>query len=352
MAIKLKYQICYQLFKLFGNNKASPSAMPRKVLFICYQGIGDLILTTPVFSAFKRRFPNCQIDVAAASNGSMILQNNPNISRIIAHSSQKINRHEWRYIQDIRQQHYDYIIDLCGWASPFRLLSMKLLGTAYKLRLRNKSIEKNRGAAETWHVYDEVIEADDKINFSLYQRSSLRFFAINDIEDKCQIYLQDKQTVETIKNMNLKSPVIFFNPGGSRKNNSLTMKQAITIIKLILLKIPHAHIIFNSFNVSWYNENSKKKIEHIAKYIVFLHNTKLESIVEWIRHSDLVICSDTGVCHIATSLSIKQIIFSLSTNEVTPYFMPLYGEYASIVLNKNETDHLEILPEKIQQLLG
>ena len=54
----------------------------RKILFITLSNIGDVVLTLPVLSALKDRFPNKTIDVVVGPNGQDIFTKDPRINRV------------------------------------------------------------------------------------------------------------------------------------------------------------------------------------------------------------------------------------------------------------------------------
>lgn len=59
-------------------------SMPREILVIRPNDLGDLHTTTPVFDALRRRFPTSRIVAAVGSWGIPILAHNPNIDEVVA----------------------------------------------------------------------------------------------------------------------------------------------------------------------------------------------------------------------------------------------------------------------------
>jgi len=348
---KIRYRIWYTIFKLFSQQNKTIRPKPNNVLFLCHPGIGDVILTTPIFTAFKNKFPYAIIDVITSTKGALILQNNPALNQIFSRISRKLNIKELPFIRQIRKKNYDYIIDLCDWSSPGRLLKIKLFGGKQKLRLRNTSVENNRGETESWNVYDHVVEADQTDHFSIYQSAILKFFNIQIEQYEYKIYLSSEQARQQIKKLNLTSPIVFLNFGGSRINNSLCFTQVEYILNTIISNFPSAKIIFNTFNIHWF-KTYKNIIKNLSNQILILSDIKISTLVEWIKHSDLVIGTDSGSSHIATACNVKQIIFSLSSNNDTQYFIPMYGEYCSIRLDENSIDNLKDFPTILKRMLG
>lgn len=69
--------------------------------------MGDIILTTPVASALRKRFPEAEIDFLVDPAFSSILEYNPSIDRI----QQYDRNHVSHMLRHLRAQHYDVVFD-------------------------------------------------------------------------------------------------------------------------------------------------------------------------------------------------------------------------------------------------
>lgn len=67
----------------FGKNISSGGQDPIILIRRTTSGLGDLIMTTPALAALKKKFPDKQIEVACKPELSPILQNNPNIDKLL-----------------------------------------------------------------------------------------------------------------------------------------------------------------------------------------------------------------------------------------------------------------------------
>ncbi len=57
---------------------------PRRILLVCTQRIGDVLLTTPLLRSLKRAWPEAQLDVLVLPGTQGALEGNPDVTHIIA----------------------------------------------------------------------------------------------------------------------------------------------------------------------------------------------------------------------------------------------------------------------------
>lgn len=91
----------------------------KKIMLIRLDGIGDIVLFTPVLKLFRERFPNAEISVLVSSVGKMLLKSCPYIDVIIEndHFFKYEHEHQWKlseriaFAKKIRRTSYDLSID-------------------------------------------------------------------------------------------------------------------------------------------------------------------------------------------------------------------------------------------------
>jgi len=92
----------------------------KKILVIRRDNIGDLVCTTPLFSALRARFPDAEIDALVNSYNVSVLENNPDVDAVYAYTKAK-HRPEGKSLAGIyldrlalflalRRKHFDYAI--------------------------------------------------------------------------------------------------------------------------------------------------------------------------------------------------------------------------------------------------
>ena len=95
---------------------------PAKILLIRLRGIGDVVLTMPLLDNLRAAFPQAQIDYLTEPPSAPLLQHHPalNETLIFEHKNWKKlplraqAQAYWHFIQKVRAQRYDWVIDLFG----------------------------------------------------------------------------------------------------------------------------------------------------------------------------------------------------------------------------------------------
>jgi heptosyltransferase-2 len=80
-----------------------------KILIVCGGGIGDLLMTSPMFRAINQAYPSSQVSVLIVQsiNASLLAQN-PFVNQVIDWNIYKANG--WGLINRLKQEKFDYVI--------------------------------------------------------------------------------------------------------------------------------------------------------------------------------------------------------------------------------------------------
>ena len=70
-----------------STNFTFESHPPTRILLISWRYLGDTLLLTPLLSSLKNAYPHAAIDVLIPSNNAAVLENNPDIHRVITIAS-------------------------------------------------------------------------------------------------------------------------------------------------------------------------------------------------------------------------------------------------------------------------
>lgn len=92
---------------------------PKKILVLRWTPhMGDVVYTTPMFSAVKKKYPNCKICVVGRGRVEEVIRHNPEVDKFIEYKD-----NFWGTIRKIRQEKFDFgCVAKPGTAEGFALL--------------------------------------------------------------------------------------------------------------------------------------------------------------------------------------------------------------------------------------
>ncbi|MNU79131.1 ADP-heptose--LPS heptosyltransferase 2 [compost metagenome] len=152
-----------------------------KILVVRFSSIGDVVLTTPVVRCLKEQLKDPEIHYITKHAFKSVLEQNPHIDRIIT-----INKSVDEVIDVLKQEQYDYVIDLHHNIRTLRLKrALKVKSSAFpkknfsKLLLTTFKINRMPKV----HVVDRYFEAVKMLGVK------------NDLKP-CEFYLSENDTVD------------------------------------------------------------------------------------------------------------------------------------------------------------
>jgi len=104
--------------------------------------IGDVILTTPVIMALMRRFPEAKITVVVGPRAQGILQRSSGLYKVVIYDKKASLFSKLRFLLVLRQQKYDWVVDLRNTAIPF-LVSCKKRSPLFRRFTRTNMRERH-----------------------------------------------------------------------------------------------------------------------------------------------------------------------------------------------------------------
>lgn len=91
----------------------------KRILVIKLRHLGDVLLTTPLFSALKDRLPDAQIDAYIYKEAAPMLEGHPAISSLLLYDTKKKKGSLWQrlvyeasLLRQIRRKNYDLVLNL------------------------------------------------------------------------------------------------------------------------------------------------------------------------------------------------------------------------------------------------
>ncbi|MFA5405264.1 MAG: glycosyltransferase family 9 protein [Ignavibacteria bacterium] len=272
----------------------------KKILVIRFSSFGDIVLTYPFITQLKRVFPNAQIDFLTKEKFSYLVKMHNDVDNVLVYNGEKIS--ELR--KNIKKNNYNLVLDIHKnirsifstlYSNPKKIRYIK--GTLKKLLLVALKINLFGGELP---VYKRYLLALDKIRFL----DNLDFNTTN---------------LDFEKEPIIKEPYILIAPSSKHFTKTLPKEKFEQIIKGIQNK--KIILVGDSFGEDM--SICKYLSEKSANTLSYSGKTDFKTLTNLIYNSELVLCNDSGVLHLAEALNKKVIVFFGSTVKEFGFFPQL-----------------------------
>lgn len=305
----------------------------KKILVIQQKMIGDVLASTVICSALKRAFPESEIHYMIHKNTVAVVQNNPDVDKIIEVDPSKTGIKSLIDLgHRLRAERYDAIIDAYGkWES---LIPAVISGA--KIRIGQKK----------WYTslfYSKTIVPTQNISGSaIYHRLELAEALTGKFDDITfpQIHLSGteisaaKSLISSAADVN--KPIVMISVLGSGKNKSLPSKQMAKVLDMIS-ECGDLQMIFNFMPTQ---KDEAMAIYNAAlpetrtKILFDLYTKSLREFLAVLSLSDALIGNEGGAVNMAKALNIPTFtIFSPWINKSSWNMLEDDARHAAVHLN-------------------
>ncbi|MCF7870096.1 MAG: lipopolysaccharide heptosyltransferase II [Candidatus Omnitrophica bacterium] len=306
----------------------------KKILIINPFGVGDLLFSTPLIKNLKHYYPKSQITVLTAKRSAPVLKNNLNVDLVIGfnrgdfkelkkESRIKAYKKAFAVLGKIVFSKFDLFIDLSlehRYSLFVALLGVKpRIGYNYKKRGRFLTEKVDIGGFVGKHVVEYHLSLLRFLGFKP-NFSDLELFVSDDEKKWAKDFLK-KQGLEESQNL------IILAPGGGKswgdrsyylqwpKNKFIELaKELMTDDKIKIMLVGDSSDKFVCDNIC-------NKLDN--KAINICGQTNLRQFFAVLAESNLVVCNDTGILHMASALDRKIVCLCGPVDE------DVYGPYPS-----------------------
>lgn len=276
-----------------------------KILIIRLSSLGDIILTTPLIEAIKKKDPDAKIDYLVKKEFAEILRGNPHLNRIIPFDSKGLDKGLsglLSKIKDLRKEGYSHIIDIHN-TPRSRIISGLIPGT---ITLRyNKQALKRRllrwgFKVNTVHTIDAYLGALAPLGPPGIEEG-----------DKCpRIYLEKKEkekAEQLLKENGLDQAKVLLgiNAGAKWPTKMWPKERFIAVTKKTADELGAKVLIFGGPEESELSEDIAVEIGEAALSIA--GKTSLKESAALIAKCTLFLSNDSGPMHMATAVGVPVV---------------------------------------------
>lgn len=311
-----------------------------KILVINIKFLGDLIVSTPGLSALRKKYPDAEIVFMLRKGFEDVLENNPNIDRIISFdpelktkSGKKSFWEGIKFILQIRKEKFDTVI-LLHPGDRITLLAF-LSGAKTRIAPLKQSL--------SFLVNKKVEVKEDSISYLDYYNTIFQKIGINEIKDETKFYI-DKESelwADNFLQENYSAPndLICIHPGASEPTKMWKAENFALLINR-LKKIGNEILLIGGPQ----DENiCKKIISFCDDKLIYYQSTNISKTAALLKLCKLFITHDTGTRHLSVALNVPTLALIPDDNLHYWNFYENKKHYHTIIGKRHISDNESFL---------
>lgn len=278
---------------------------PKRILVVKLDHIGDVILSTPVFSNLRNAYPNTKLHALCGKWGSVILENHPDVEKVIEYNSPVFCRSEApttlrqtnQLFRQLRKHKYDLLIELRG---DWRTIKFSALRpTPKRLCRASLQIASKLGFHRFSSIHETSKNLDVLMQVGIPTPIQNATFAISTKNDQWALsFLADHQIKQTL-------PIITIHPGSPIDIKRWKPERFAELANWLITQ-KRAQVLF----VGVSDEIQLiTQIQALMQYesINFAGKTTLPQLASILQKSSMFIGNDSGPMHLAAAVGIPTI---------------------------------------------
>lgn len=311
----------YFLF-LFSSKKLFQKKKIQKILLINLQGIGDIVMTTPLLTALYKEYPQAQIDYLCAKENGVVFLSDFRVHQVISRKKDDLSSFDFLHaLFQVRSKKYDLVLNL--FAAPHSALltlfsdALYIAGPLYSnSSVCNWSYQKTES---TWDVRLQSQHLASLLDISLKNPYAL------------SLVVDSKQKKNILKKLNRRKKYILFNTAAQWKAKQWPLLYWQQLIFQILSdkKYSLCQLAFLGVGSDFlYVEKIISAFENDSRLENWCGKWTLAELPAVLQHASLFITTDSGPMHIASAVQTKTIgLFGVTDANIlvsrNPFIIPV-----------------------------
>ncbi|MBT4731106.1 glycosyltransferase family 9 protein [Candidatus Woesearchaeota archaeon] len=328
----------------------------QSVLFLRYDRIGDMVVTTPVFRELKLAYPHIQITVLASIANQGVLTNNPHVDNIITNHKNNLLS-DFPSLLKLRKKNFDVCVEFDHSVIPHAIIRLKIINPKKVISVKKDGRYGVDGSELL--LYDFYTEKLKGQHFRDIWLATLKPFGIKPKSNSYDLFITSKQQEQAqnfIKQYSSKF-LVGINLEGAVKGKKIKFSELYQICQGLHKKNNNIQIIILTIPNNLQNTNNK--VAGMAlDYVTTSYNTDtILDAAALISQLDLIITPDTSIVHIASvfnkpivtihennqnsyqlfspTSALNKTVFSPKKDTLDGYDVQKLIEYANQFINKD-----------------
>lgn len=306
----------------------------RKILFLRYDRIGDMVITSPVFRELKLIFPDLNLTVIASQTNKEVLLNNPYVDEIVINRKNNLFCDLISLIK-LRLKKFDVCIEFDHSVISHAIIRLRIIKPKKIISIKKDGRYGVNG--NELSLYDYFIEKRNKEHFRDIWLGVLKPFGVNPQSKDYDLFMSDEQNRKAqnyVKQFSSKF-LVGINLEGAVKGKKIEFSDLFKICHGLHTQNNNIQIVILSAPDNF--QSTIKKVRQMS--VNFVHvSYKTNSILDaaaLIKHLDLIITPDTSIVHIASAFN-KPIVTIHEDNKDSFHLFAPTSELNRTVFSKSK----------------
>ena len=305
----------------------------RNILFLRYDRIGDMVITTPVFRELKLAYPEINISVLASKLNRGVLVNNPYVDKIYTNHKNNLLG-DLPTLLKLRKMKFDVCVEFDHSVIPHAIIRLRIIKPKKVISVFKDGRHGLQG--KELEIYDYYTEKPKNSHFRDIWLNTLNPFNVQPESKKYDLFCTDQQKKKAINFLlQFQNKItIGINLEGAVKGKRIThdklkvicrgLYQANKDVTIVLLSSPKTYedIIRLSKNMGLSYVFSSYKTESILDVAALIQNLQL------------VITPDTSIVHIASAFNVPVVSIHENNDDSYRLFAPK-SQYSKTVFSQS-----------------
>jgi ADP-heptose:LPS heptosyltransferase len=273
----------------------------KSVLFLRYDRIGDMIITTPVIRELKAAYPDIKISILASNSNQAALKNNPYVDEVFVTEKNRLIRDLIKLFM-LRNLFFDVCIEFDHSVVPHAILRLLIIRPKIIISVIKEGRYDVQGC--DLELYDYFTEKKKNSHFRDIWLQTLTPFGVVPKSNKYDLFCTNYQIQiarSYLKNFPGKF-IIGINLQGAVKGKKISFLDLYEIckgfqqnknIQIVILSSPENHQLVS-------NEVSAMDFENVK---ISYKTESILDVASLISQLDLIITPDTSITHIASTFN-------------------------------------------------
>jgi ADP-heptose:LPS heptosyltransferase len=292
-----------------------------RILFLRYDRIGDMVITTPVFRELKKFNPKVKISVLASKDNSSVLDGNPYIEEVHLNNKNKIFK-DLKTLLYLRKLKFDVCIEFDHSVIPHAILRLKVINPKALISVEKTGRYGVKGSE--LELYDYFTKKKKNSHFKDIWLETLAPFGVSPKSSQFDLFCTELQNkvASAFTSQFENRFLIGINLKGAVKGKKIEYKDLEQICKSLYEYDNNIEIIIMAPPEDF--QRVRKDIIKIGlNYVQMSYKTlTILDVAALIKQMDLIITPDTSIVHIASTFNIPIVTIHENNQDSYKLFAP------------------------------